>query len=73
MADGLVWFGTLDGKSRAFVSELLGAPTPTDKWRSWDLVYWLGAERSFLSIDSEWLVIRFNDQGVVVEIRIVRD
>ena len=73
MADGLLWFGRLSGQPRTSVAELLGPPTPTVKWRDWDLVYWLGAERGFIGIDSEWLVIRFNGDGVVTDARIVHD
>jgi hypothetical protein len=35
--------------------------------------YWLGPERSYFSVDSEWLVLRLDRAGRVVEYRIVRD
>jgi hypothetical protein len=35
-------------------------------------VYWLGPERGFISIDSEWLGIKFKD-NVVIEVEILRD
>jgi hypothetical protein len=73
MADGLLQSGALVGKSRASVIEMLGPPTETGKWKDWDLVYWLGAERSLISIDSEWLVIRFISSDRVAEVRLVRD
>ncbi len=73
MADRLIARRTLIGKSRADVEAILGLPTTTDYFNDWDLVYWLGPERSFFSIDSEWLVLRLDDQGIVVENRIVRD
>lgn len=73
MADRLVARRTLSGMTRAEVIELLGEPTKTAKFGDWDLVYWLGPERMFFSIDSEWLVIRFNADGVVTESHIVRD
>lgn len=36
-------------------------------------MYWLGPERGFFSIDSEWLVIRLNSHGKVVDYHIERD
>ena len=36
------------------------------------LVYWLGPERGWISIDSEWLVLDFAD-GVVADAFITRD
>lgn len=73
MADRLVARGTLVGKSRAEVVELLGEPSPTTYFADWDLVYWLGPERGFISIDSEWLVLRLGEDGRVSYNRIVRD
>jgi hypothetical protein len=73
MADRLVVRGTLRGKTRAEVIELLEEPTETGKFSDWDLVYWLGPERGFISIDSEWLVLRFGPEGRVTECRMVRD
>ncbi len=37
------------------------------------MVYWLGPERGLIRIDSEWLVLRLDEGGVVREFRIVRD
>ena len=73
MADRLVAQGVLRGKSRDMVTSLLGVPPPTDYFRDWDLVYYLGPERGWLSIDSEWLVVRFRKDDRVTEYRIVRD
>jgi hypothetical protein len=73
MADRLVARGTLHGKTRAEVVEMLGEPPPTEYFHEWDLVYWLGPERSFFPVDSEWLVIRFSPDGRVAEYRIARD
>jgi hypothetical protein len=73
MADSLVAHRTLLGKTRSEVVELLGEPPPTEYFRDWDLVYWLGPERGFISIDSEWLVLRLAEDGRVQENRIVRD
>lgn len=61
------------GKSRAEVVVLLGEPPPTDYFRQYDMVYWLGAERGWLTIDSEWLVVRLDANKRVSEARIVTD
>jgi len=73
MADRLVAKGKLSGQSRAEVVDMLGEPPETTYFRDWDLVYWLGPERGFMGIDSEWLVFRFDTQGRVGDDRIVRD
>jgi len=73
MADRLVGRHTLQGKTRSEVVSLLGEPPPTGYFSDWDLVYFLGPERGFWSIDSEWLVVRFGQDGRVAEFRIVRD
>ena len=73
MTDRLIARRTLLGKTRAEVIEMLGEPPPTGYFADWDLVYWLGPERGFMSIDSEWLVLRLDEDGRVVDNRIVRD
>src|SRR5262245_42474082 len=55
MADRLIARGTLRGKTRAEVVELLGEPTQMGCFADWDLVYRLGPERGFIRIDEEWL------------------
>lgn len=52
---------------------MLGKPPATDYFSDWDLVYWLGPERGFLSIDSEWLVVKLDQNEVVTDFKIVRD
>jgi hypothetical protein len=73
MADWLVMSHALIGKTRAQVVAQLGEPPSTDYFRDWTLVYNLGAERGFVSIDSEWLVLRIGADGRVQEVRILRD
>lgn len=73
MADGLVQSKVLVGKPKAEVLAMLGAPSQTDKFKEYDLVYWLGAERGFISIDSEWMVLQCTETGIVKEACIVRD
>lgn len=78
--DALMASGALDRRTRAAVLELLGPDDSAEGtgwgggyFADWGLVYWLGNERGWLSIDSEWLVFRFDGSGVVREYRIVRD
>jgi hypothetical protein len=73
MADRIVARRMLSGKTRPEVIAMLGEPPKTDYFSDWDLVYWLGNERGFISIDSEWLVVRFDAHKRVLEYRIVRD
>lgn len=73
MADRVVARRMLSGKTRPEVIALLGEPPRTGYFSDWDLVYWLGPERGFMSIDSEWLVVRFDANERVSEYRIVRD
>lgn len=73
IVDSLIESGLLDGKSREDVFALLGHPPKTGYFRDWDAVYWLGPERGFIRIDSEWLVIRFDDAGRVSEYQLMRD
>jgi hypothetical protein len=73
MADRLAARGSLMHKTRAEVVAMLGEPPPTEYFKGNDLVYWLGPERSYFGIDSEWLAIRLGKDGRVAECRIVRD
>lgn len=71
MADDLIARRLLDGMRRSEVVALLGEPPPTEYFRDWDLVYWLGVP--YQNIDSLWLVVRFGDDERVSEYRIVMD
>jgi hypothetical protein len=73
MVDDLLASRDFHGRLRAEVVSLLGEPRPTDYFREYDLVYWLGPERGLMSIDSEWLVFRLNAHGRVAEYRLVTD
>jgi hypothetical protein len=74
MVDDLVSSKSLDRLTRREVEALLGRDDETDKWKDWDLVYWLGPERrGMFRIDSEWLVIRFGSEGRVAVYRVVGD
>ena len=73
MADWLVMTDALIGLRRDEVLAKLGTPTPTDKFSNYDLVYHLGDERGFISIDSEWLVLRLSASGAIAEAEVLRD
>jgi hypothetical protein len=73
MADELVRQRALHGKTRQEVLEMLGDPTDTGYFADYDAVYWLGPQRGFLAMDSEWLVIRFDESGHVTEAAIKTD
>ena len=61
------------GTTRDEIIALLGQPDDTEYFRDFDLVYHLGRERSVFGIDSEWLVVRLDDNSIVKEARIVSD
>ncbi len=63
----------LVGVTREEVILLLGEDTETDYFKTENnMVYHLGQERSLISIDSEWLVLEFQDD-CVTEVNIFRD
>ena len=73
MVDSLLRNYELRGKTRAEILALLGEPDNTGYFREYDLVYRLGAERGFISIDSEWLVFRLDTNDTIKECKIARD
>lgn len=76
MAEDLISSGHLTGLKKAAVFDLIGEPR-AGNYRFGEpdssLVYYLGPERGFIRIDSEWLVVSFDDQGVVKKVRLARD
>jgi outer membrane protein assembly factor BamE (lipoprotein component of BamABCDE complex) len=74
IVDDLLVEQQLKGMTQAQVTQLLGPPTQTNYFKEANnVVYYLGAERSFISIDSEWLVIEFDSQGKVNHVEIESD
>lgn len=74
MVDDLVDNHALRGRTRPEIIELLGEKDRTAYFSEWDLVYWLGPGRYGDAIgDSEWFVVRFDDDGRVSEYRVVHD
>jgi hypothetical protein len=73
MADDIVHSQLLLNKTRAEVVSLLGEPPKAEYFKHYDLVYYLGPERSFFSIDSEWLVVKLGKDARVIEAALARD
>ena len=72
MADDMIAHNRLMGKSLHEVIDWLGIPPQTEYFKDYDYVYLLGRERGFISIDSEWLVIKIKEDKVI-EAKIMRD
>lgn len=73
LADELIATERLLGLDRVQVIELLGEPGEHGYFQDYDLVYWLGPERSYISVDSEWLAVKLGADGKVTECQLVRD
>ena len=74
MVDDLLTDYSLSGMTRAEVISLLGTPTETEYFKSdQNMVYYLGNERGFIPIDSEWLVIDFDDNERVHTYQVLTD
>jgi outer membrane protein assembly factor BamE (lipoprotein component of BamABCDE complex) len=73
MADDLIRNRRLLGLTRQEVVTLLGEPLKTEYFKEFDFVYYLGSERGFMGIDSEWLVLKLGQDGRVNRARISRD
>src|SRR5205085_5292484 len=56
MLDDFLTRYPLKGRTRSEIIELLGEPTPTDKWEGAEMVYVLGNDGSYTPIDNEWLL-----------------
>jgi hypothetical protein len=76
MVDNLMNSERLLGMNRDEVVELLGPPEPIGfpaGAASCDMHYYLGPERGFFRIDSEWLFLKFGDDGRVSHQWLYRD
>ncbi|WP_157967909.1 hypothetical protein [Paraliobacillus sp. X-1268] len=61
IVDDLINTYDLKGKTKSEVMTLLGPPNETEYFKTEkNIVYYLGDERGFIPIDSEWLVIDFD-------------
>jgi SmpA / OmlA family len=73
MIDDLLRKHALVGMRRSEVISLLGTPPATGYFREYDFVYWLGPERGFFGIDSEWLAVKFDSENRVLKASVVSD
>ena len=73
MADDLINSQRLVGLTRQEVIALLGEPRRTEYFKEFDIVYYLGPQRGFMGIDSEWLVLKLNPDGRVKKAAVAHD
>jgi len=73
MVDDLLQRHQFIGTRQEEVILVLGQPDETNHFGNWNMIYHLGPERGFISIDDEWLVFRLDNQKKVAEYRIVSD
>jgi len=74
MVDDLLDKHGLVHKTRDEIIELLGYPTETEYFKTENnVVYYLGDERGLIRIDSEWLIIFFNNSDKVTRYEIRTD
>lgn len=76
MADDLVATRRLDGFTAVQVEALLGPPDDEPGYRhafNCDAIWWLGPERGWIRIDSEWLCVNYGADSVVSSYRLARD
>jgi len=72
IVDDLLRDYELKGMTSAQIEQLLGPQSQTDMMRGHDRVYWLGPERGWMSLDSEWLLVDFKN-GRVSSYELTRD
>ncbi|TCJ02376.1 hypothetical protein [Cytobacillus praedii] len=74
MIDDLLSRTKLIGLSKEEVIMLLGKPDAIERFKDDNtIVYYLGNERGFISIDSEWLVIWFDNAETVLNYKVQAD
>jgi hypothetical protein len=70
MIDDLLSKYKLQGMSRAEIVGLLGESDDKTGWGDWNMVYCLGPERSWISLDQEWLLLRLDKEQKVTEFEV---
>ncbi|WP_017151397.1 hypothetical protein [Bacillus bingmayongensis] len=74
MVDDLLAKHKLVGKSKKEIIQILGYPTETRRFEEMtQTLYYLGDERGFISIDSECLVLQFDNNDKIIEYTIQKD
>ncbi|TRZ37929.1 hypothetical protein CEQ21_21130 [Niallia circulans] len=72
MIDHLLKEHPLEGKQKKDIVALLGQETEEASFKEKDnMVYLLGAERGFISMDAEWLIIHFNEDNIADKVEVV--
>lgn len=61
------------GMTEKGILSVLGKPDETPHFKNYHMVYWLAPEQGFISIDSSWLVIKLDENGVLEHYEIVND
>lgn len=64
MVDDLVENHLKVGLQKSQIISLIGSPDETKYFNNYDMVYYLGRERNSIGIDSEWLVIKLQENKV---------
>lgn len=71
IVDDMLMENKLQGKTKKEIIDLLGMPTENEYFSKPNrIVYYLGLERNFISIEHEWLIIILDDEGKCVEYKI---
>lgn len=74
IVDDLLEKHQLVGKSKQEILQLLGKPTETESFmKTNQIVYYLGDERGLIRIDSERLIVNFDEKDRVIEYKIHKD
>ena len=74
MVDDLMSQYDFIGMDVLTLESIIGKATDTSYFEApRRLIYYLGDERGLISIDSEWLVFDFSEEGVVTKVNIMRD
>lgn len=71
MSADLLMHHRLYGKNRKDILDLLGEPDKTNKFPNWEMKYSLGPSPESGNPDIDWLVIKFDEKGVVGEYHIL--
>ena len=74
MVDDLLEKHEIVGMSKDDIEKLLGKPSDIAYFKELDnMVYYLGPERGLVRIDSEWLIIRFGEDDIAIDVKIMKD
>lgn len=72
MVDDMLENYKIKKMNKTDILDLLGKPTIIEKMNN-NIMYYLGDERSFVSVDSELLVVYFNEKDECIKYEIITD